>query len=226
MSTGMGEYGPLGSRPPIHSRVEDKVAPVRTALLIIDMLNDFLDPEGKTAQRAQRPIAHARAVIPAQQRLIACARSAGVGVVFVNHTTLPGFASASGPWLDARSRATYSTEDICLKGTWGAKVIDELTPGPDDLIVEKYRYSGFAGTNLELVLRSTGIQTVVCAGVSTNVCVEATAREAFSLDHYVIYAGDACASWDMDLHAATLSTAAHRYAVVTETSELARIWRG
>ncbi|MGN6130269.1 MAG: cysteine hydrolase family protein [Nocardioidaceae bacterium] len=195
-------------------------------MLIIDMLNDFLHPEGKTPTRAGRKIDHARAVIPAQQELLDAARGAGARVVCVNPTPLPDYASASGPWLEARSRATYSVEDICLAGTWGGEVIDELTPTDGDLAVAKYRYSGFAGTNLDLVLRSAGVRTVVCAGVSTNACVEATAREAFSLDYYVVYAKDACASWDMALHEATLATAAHRYAQVCDTAELAKVWRG
>jgi ureidoacrylate peracid hydrolase len=214
-----------GKRPEILSALENKAAPRHTALLVVDMLNDFLDPNGKTAVRANRPIDHARAVIPTQKKLIASARDAAVRVVYVNHTTLRDYASASGPWLDARSRATFSVEDLCLDGTWGAQVIDELKPVDGDLAVEKYRYSGFAGTNLDLVLRSTGVRTVVCAGVSTNACVEATAREAFSLDYYVLYAGDACASWDMALHQATLATASHRYAVVCETDELTSVWR-
>lgn len=221
-----GEEVPFdpGRRPYVLSTLREKVDPSRVALLVIDMLNDFLDPRGKTATRGNRPIEFARAVIPAQVRLIAAARGAGVPVVYVVHTTLPDYASASGPWLDARSRATYSVEDICLDGTWGGQVIDELAPEPGDVIVRKHRYSGFAGTNLDLVLRSTGRETVVCAGVSTNACVEATAREAFSHDYYVVIPSDACASWDMRLHEATLATAAHRYAVVCATEELSGLW--
>lgn len=211
-------------RPQVLSTLHEKVKPEHTALLVIDMLNDFLDPNGKTAQRANRPIHHARSVIPVQSRLIAGARAAGVKVIYVNHTTLRDYSSVSGPWLDARSRATWSVEDLCMEGTWGAEVVSELAPVEHDVVVSKFRYSGFAGTNLDLVLRSVGVRTVVCAGVSTNACVEATAREAFSHDYYVIYAGDACASWDMDLHRATLSTAAHRYAVVSETDELLSEW--
>lgn len=202
-----------------------KVDPRWTALLLIDLLNDFLDPEGKTAATAGRPIEVARSVIPAQQALLGAARRAGLLVVHLAQTTLRSRAASSGPWLDARSRATYSVEDLCLEGTWGAEVIRELAPADDDLVIPKYRYSGFAGTNLDLVLRSRGIRTVVCAGVSTNVCVEATAREAFSHDYYVVLPEDACASWDDDLHHATLRTAGHRYAAVTTVDELAATWR-
>lgn len=206
----------------VRATLPDKVAPAHTAVLLIDMVNDLVDPAGKAATRAGRPIAHARAAIAPQAALLAAARAAGLTVVYVNHATLPDGVGASGPWLEARGRATYSVEDTCLAGSWGARVVEELAPQPGDIVVEKYRYSGFAGTNLDLVLRSAGIETVVCAGVSTNACVEATAREAFSHDYYVVYARDACASWDESLHEATLATAAHRYATVADVADLAR----
>lgn len=206
------------------SSLEEKIHPAHTALLLIDMVNDFIDVRGKTASRANRPLDHARAVIPSMQGLLAGARRAGVMVVHVQHTTLLDHASDSGPWLDARTRATYSVEDICLDGSWGQQIIDELAPLAGESIVQKYRYSGFAGTNLDLILRSSARKTVVCAGVSTNVCVEATAREAFSLDYYTVLAGDACASWDSSLHDAALASAGHRYATVCTAEKAAQVW--
>lgn len=215
----------MSAPPEILARLEEKVAPGHTALLLIDMCNDFIHPEGKTATRGKRPLDHARRVIEPMQRLLAGARGSGVLVVLVQHTTLPDHASDSGPWLDARTRATYSVTDICLDGTWGQQIIDELAPVEGDVVVKKYRYSGFAGTNLDLVLRSAGIRTVVCAGVSTNACVEATAREAFSADYYVVLPEDACGSWSVELHEATLATARHRYGTVCGTEELLEIWQ-
>lgn len=216
----------MPERPVVLSTLAEKVEPDRAALVIVDMVNDFVDPAGKTATRAQRPLDHARSVIPTQQRLLAGARAGGVPVIHVQHTTLREHASDSGAWLDARSRATYSVEDVCLDGTWGQQIIDELKPDPAETVVRKYRYSAFAGTNLDLVLRSTGRETVICCGVSTNVCVEATAREAFSLDYYVVLPGDACASWDRRLHDAALESAGHRYATLCTTDELLALWAG
>lgn len=206
--------------------VSEKLRPERTALLVIDMLNDFLHPEGKTAARAARPIGHARAAIGVIAELMAAARRAGVLVVLVNHVTRVDGSTGSPAWWDARSRASYSLPDICLDGTWGAQVIDELAPAPNgpELVVAKYRYSGFAGTNLDMALRARGVTTVVCAGVSTNACVEATAREAFSHDYFVVYPSDACASWDTSLHEATLFTAAKRYAEVLTAAEVEKHW--
>lgn len=206
--------------------LDDKLRTDRTALLVIDMLNDFLHPDGKTAAKAARPIGHARAAIGVIADLMEAARRSGVLVVLVNHVTRADGSSGSPAWWDARSRAAYSLPDICLEGTWGAKVIDELAPEPDgpELMIQKYRYSGFAGTNLDMALRSRGITTVVCAGVSTNACVEATAREAFSHDYFVVYPSDACASWDESLHQATLLTAQKRYAEVLTADEITKTW--
>lgn len=212
------------SSPVFLRSLEEKVRPGWVALLIIDMCNDFIHPDGKAAARAQRPIQHAQAVIPPMQRLLHVARAAGVMIVFGQHTTLPGNASDSGPWLDARSRATYSVADLCMDGSWGQQIIDELAPVPTDLILKKYRYSAFAGTSLDLLLRSASIKTAICCGVSTNVCVESTAREAFSNDYYVVIPADACASWDANLHEAALASARHRYATVCTTDDLARAW--
>lgn len=209
--------------PGVLRTLPDLVRPAWTAVLVIDMLNDFLSEDGKTARRAGRSMHAARKVIPRQQRLLDAARARGATVVYVKHLTLPGGRSSSGPWIEARTRATYSVDDICLQGTWGAEVIDELTPR-DDLEVCKHRYSGFAGTGLDLLLRTHGIRTVLCAGVSTNVCVEATAREAFSLDYYVVFAEDACASWDASLHEATLTTARQRYANVVDVETVVDAW--
>lgn len=201
-----------------------KLAPFRAALLVIDMCNDFLSPRGKTAQRSGRPIKAARAVIPNARRLLEAARGAGVPVYFVQHSTLPEGASDSGPWMDARSRATYSVLDLCLDGSWGQEIVPELEPRKDEQIVKKFRYSGFGGTDLDKLLRSRSRESLVCCGVSTNVCVEATARHAFELDYYVVLPRDACASWDTQLHEASLATAGHRYADVTTVDEVAAVW--
>lgn len=212
------------TRPEVLSTFEAKTDPRHTALLLIDMSNDLVDPAGKTPTRAKRPIEHARRVIPAMQELIESARGAGAMVVFIQHTTLNDYRGVSGAWLDARSRSTYSVEDLCLEGTWGHEIIKELKPEATDVLVRKYRYSAFTGTNLEMILRSAGIRTIVCAGVSTNVCVEATARDGFSLDYYVVYAADACGSWDTELHDATLRSAGHRYATIVDSSQLIQRW--
>lgn len=210
--------------PEVLTTLATKAAPRRTALVLVDMCNDFVHPEGKTSVRARGDVSHVRRVIPTVRRLLEGARAAGLLVVYAQHTTRRDNHSDSGPWIEARSRATYSVVDLCVEGTWGQQIIDELTPQPSDVVIQKYRYSAFAGTNLELVLRAGGIRTVICAGVSTNLCVEATAREAFSAEFYVVMPQDACGSWWPALHDATLESARHGYAEVCDVDDLLAEW--
>jgi ureidoacrylate peracid hydrolase len=214
----------MGPHPEPLTTVPEKVAPQRVALVVIDMSNDLVDPNGKTAVRSGRPVEHAQAILPALVRLVEAARGADVPVFFVAHTTLPDGASDSGPWLDARSRATFSVLDLCVDGTWGQEIVADLAPLPGERIVKKYRYSAFVGTNLDVLLRAHGCESVVCTGVSTNVCVEATARDAFAHDYYVVIPSDAVASWDPNLHEATLASAGQRYAAVSTVDEIVAVW--
>ncbi|GAA4303509.1 cysteine hydrolase family protein [Actinomadura luteofluorescens] len=202
----------------------DRLRPDRTALILIDLSNDFVHPRGKTATVGARDVSHAQRILLVAAELAEAARDAGVAVIHSQHTTLPGGASDSPVWRDARSRAAYSAPDICLDGSWGQEIAEEVAPRPGDQVVKKYRYGGFTGTNLELILRSLGRDSVVCCGVSTNVCVDTTAREAFARDFYVTIAADACASWDMGLHAAALRTAESRFAVVAATGDVLGAW--
>lgn len=208
----------------VRRTLEQKLEPTVTAVLIVDMVNDFVHLEGKAAVRGNRPLGHIRRIIPQISELASAARAAGALVVHIQHTTLNSALSNSGPWLDARLSAPYSAVDVCMEGTWGQAIIDELQPEPGDAVVQKYRYGAFVGTNCDLILRSRGIETVVCCGASTNVCVEATAREAFSHDYYVILPHDACGSWDAELHNASLRTAGNRYATVSTVGEVVEAW--
>jgi ureidoacrylate peracid hydrolase len=90
-----------------------------------------------------------------------------------------------------RSRPELSGK-LLTKGGWDYEIIDQLKPEADDLIVPKPRYSGFAGTALDSMLRSRRIDTLVVCGVATNVCVESTIRDAFFLEYFPILIRDAC----------------------------------
>jgi ureidoacrylate peracid hydrolase len=214
----------VSSERTILSSLAEKVAPDHTALLLIDMVNDFAHPKGKAAVQGNRPLDHIRSIIPTLQALLDGARTAGVLVVHVQHTTLPGAASDSDVWLEARRRAKYSAVDVCIEGTWGHESIDELRPVGGEPEVPKYRYGGFEGTNLARVLRSAEVKTVICCGASTNVCVEATAREAFARELYVVLPADGCASWSRPLHEASLESAANRYATICNAEDILTIW--
>jgi len=209
--------------PPILDHPGDRLDAAHTALLIIDMQKDFC-AAGFGAHRAGRDLSMAQAVIGRIATLLAAGREAGVLVVHVGLSIEPDHRSDSGPWLAQRRRSTFSGEKLCITDSEGARFIDDLAPAEGELVVRKRRYSAFTGTDLDLLLRGRGIRTVVCCGVSTNVCVETTARAAFERDYYVVVPPDACGSWDQSLHEATLANINHRFGITPAIAEIAATW--
>jgi len=210
--------------PEILSSLADRFDPRNTALLLVDMQKDLVY-DGYRCDQTGRDLGATRSVIPNMQKLLAAARASGALVCHVGFWTLPDNGSDSGAWLAQRRRSTYSSDKLCIAGTEGADFIDELSPEPGELVVHKHRYSAFKGTDLDMTLRARDIKSVIVTGVSTNVCVESTLRDAFETGYYVCIVGDATASWDMALHDATLQTVNHRFGVVMTTAEIEQSWR-
>ena len=209
--------------PEILVALNDRLAARHTALLIIDMQKDFCLP-GYGAQRAGRDIGAAQAAIPAIATMLAAARKSGVRVAHVGFSTLSGHRSDSGPWLAQRRRSTFSADDLCITGSEGADFVDELAPAPGEWVVPKHRYSAFSGTDLDMLLRSRGIRTIIVTGVSTNACVESTLRAGFELDYYICVPPDCVGSWDRALHDATLANVNHRFGVTVPSADIQAIW--
>ncbi|MCW2594119.1 MAG: hypothetical protein JWP39_7, partial [Jatrophihabitans sp.] len=111
-----------------------------------------------------------------------------------------------------------------IPGTPGHEFIEELTPLGNELVVPKYRSSAFWGTNLELLLRSNGVRTVVVTGCTTEGCVESTARDAMFSDHYVVVADDCVGSDDKTQHDASMLLMRHRFDLAS-SAEIAAVWR-
>ena len=152
-----------------------RVAPERTALLVVDMVQDFLDPGGAM------PVADPGPVIEANRRLAEAAREAGVTIVWVR----PGHLDASDGLF--RKRAVHG-----LRGTPGAGFPESLGMRPGERVLEKRRYSAFFATDLDLWLREREIGAVVVGGVALNICVRSTVHDAFFLGYAVTVVPDAC----------------------------------
>lgn len=203
----------------------ERFDPAHTALVIIDMQKDFC-VEGYGAHRAGRDISAAGDASPGIARLLEAARAAAVPVAHVGFWTLPDHRSDSGPWLAQRRRSTFSSDSLCIAGTEGAEFIDELAPAEGEWVVHKHRYSAFTGTDLDLLLRTRRIRSLVVTGVSTNACVESTVRAGFELDYYICVPPDATGSWDRSLHEATLANVNHRFGVTLMVDEIVGLWAG
>jgi nicotinamidase-related amidase len=206
------------------------VEPAHTALLLIDMQNDFVEPDGLFG-RLGIDLSMYEATRPRLAALLAAAREGGVLVVHVQNTALPGRRSDSPAQLRFNlrmhelARADGSPLRYTVPGTPGHAFVPELSPRPDEVVVRKYRSSGFWGTNLELVLRSNGIKTVVVGGCTTEGCVESTARDALFADHYVVIAEDCVGSDDKAQHEASMFLMRHRFDLAG-SEDITAVWTG
>lgn len=206
--------------------LEARVAPPHTALLVVDMQNDYCAPGG-ASDRNGRDLTMIQGMVPTLRELVDAARAAGVLVVWAKYTLGPGSAGLAGPEILRRGH-NFKGADATVKGTWGHEIIAALPYRPDeDLVIEKRRVSAFFGTDLDTCLRGQGIKTVAITGVMTQTCVESTVRDAMCYDYYVAVVADCCASSGPTPHETSIRNMATflRYDEAITTSERLRaIW--
>lgn len=183
--------------------------PARTALLVIDMQRDFLDPGGYAAA-AGLEVAALRRPIPAILDLVAAARRLGMLVVHTREGHRPDLADCPPAKLE-RSRAAGAEIGragplgrLLVRGEYGHDFIDELQPRPGEPVIDKPGYGAFHQTDLAQVLANRSIEQLVLCGVTTEVCVHSTLREAVDRGYRCALADDACGSAHPALHAAAL----------------------
>lgn len=181
----------------IYDTLGEVVAPKHTALIVVDMQNDFLSPGGNSDVNERRDLSLVPKVIESLGRLVDEARAAGVMVVHLQNTTLPNGLSDSPSFLAAKSR-THKNLAYTLDGTWGHEFVPRLQPATGEVVVKKHRSSGFVNTDLDLVLRANRIESVVVAGCITNGCVLATAQHARFNDYYCVVPEDCVWTWADD----------------------------
>jgi nicotinamidase-related amidase len=159
--------------PPYTVERDAPVDPRTTALILVDMQNDFVRANGAL------PVATAEGTIPAIQRLLTLARAKGMKVFYTQDTHQEGDIEFPiwGPHV--------------LRGTWGWQIVEELAPRPGERVIEKLRYDGFFGTPLDHELRLAGIRTVIVCGTVANICVLHTAGSAALRGYRVILPIDA-----------------------------------
>jgi nicotinamidase-related amidase len=190
-----------------------------TALLVIDMQNAFLRPEHDLGLGEE--LALFSAAIPGCVRLVRAAREAGVPVIFARFAFLPGGGDRQ---LVRGIRRGEPHADILAAGTAGAEIIEELTPRPDEAVIDKSRPSVFGGTRLEPLLSAQGIRSLVICGVTTNVCVESTARDAAHRDFDTFVVEDAVGEAEKSRHWHSLYTIDFTFGTVTDVREVERSW--
>jgi ureidoacrylate peracid hydrolase len=192
----------------------------QTAVVVVDMQNDF-GAKGGMLDLAGIDISPNQAVIEPTGRVLAAARQAGITVVYLKmgyQADLSDLGAAETPnRIRHPSVGTPvagpdgRTSRVLIRDTWSTAIVDELSPHPSDVVLYKTRYSGFYGTELDGVLRSRGVRSLIVTGWTTSVCVESTIRDAFFRDYRCVLVED-CAAEPMG-HG--LSRSNHEASVLT-----------
>ena len=180
------------------------IEPARTAVIVVDMQNDFGSDGGMMAL-AGIDISGNRAVIPTTARVLAAARQAGILVIYLKMAFRADLSDAGLPdtpnWLkhlplragEETTTPHGTASRILVRDTWNTDIVSELQPEPADLILYKHRYSGFYETDLDKVLRSRSIKSLIFTGWTTSVCVESTVRDAMFRDYSCLVLEDCTA---------------------------------
>ena len=187
--------------------------PNRTALIIIDMQKDFLDPRGY-ASKAGMDVSILRKIIPSVSRLLACARSLDMLVIHTREGHSPDLSDCPSTKLE-RSRVAGAEIGsvgplgrLLIRGQSGHDFIRELRPLLCEQIVDKPGYGAFHHTDLDPLLKTLDIHHLLICGVTTEVCVHSTLREAVDRGYSCTLISDACGSAFPELHAAALKMVA------------------
>jgi ureidoacrylate peracid hydrolase len=174
--------------------------PKQSAVIVVDMQNGYCSPGGYFSHLGVDLSPFDR-VVTAISKMVSISRDAGIQVVWLQNGWDAQLKEAGGAQsvnqLKGNSlRLMRERSDLrgklLTKGGWDYEIVDALKPDPSDIVVPKPRYSGFAGTALDSILRSRRIETLLVCGVATNVCVESTIRDAFFKEYFPVLIRDAC----------------------------------
>ena len=198
------------------------IDPVSTALVVIDVQVDFAAPSGAMA-RVGCDLSDVPEVIEKIQRLILAARNAGAPVVFARVVTRPETDSPALKRLYERKGHPDGAHAICRADDAGSDYY-AVRPHAGDIEIEKTQFSSFVGTDLEDRLRSRGVESLVMAGLTTDCCVDCTARDAFHRGFDCFIVEDACSAYDAGLHASSLRGLAKNCALLVKADAVEGAW--
>jgi nicotinamidase-related amidase len=173
--------------------------PERTALLIIDMQRDFVEPGG-FGETLGNDVSLLREVIPPLQAVLQATRDAGITVIHTREGHMPDLSDCPPAKL-SRGNPTLRIGDpgpkgrILIRGEYGHDIIDELAPLPGELVIDKPGKGSFYATGLDEVLRKSGITSLIVTGVTTEVCVHTTVREANDRGYECLVLSDCVGSY-------------------------------
>jgi len=173
-----------------------------TALLVIDPYNDFISEGGKVWDRL-KGVAEANKCVPHMMQVLDAARKADIRVFYALHRRYRPGDYETWKYIAPIQRAAWSHKTF-ENGTWGGEIRSEFAPQPGDIVaLEHWGSSGFANTDLDVLLKKHGIHQLIVMGLIAHTCVEATVRFAAELGYEVTMVSDATASYsEEEMHAA------------------------
>ncbi|RKQ35860.1 cysteine hydrolase family protein [Oceanobacillus halophilus] len=192
-----------------------------SALLIIDMQNAFIHPEGSLSKMGLDTSRTSSVIQPIQQ-LKEEFNKQDRPIIYIQHTHRPDKTDAG---LVAKVFPPIMELGHCFDGTWDAEIISELRPDHTDYIVKKHRYSAFYHTQLEEVMKGLGVESLVVTGIATNVCVESTIRDAFYRDINVFVPRECTASFTEEAEQGSFGNFEFAFARVVSVDEMKNLLR-
>jgi ureidoacrylate peracid hydrolase len=198
--------------------LSEVVKPSKTAIIVVDVQNDFCEPAGM-AGKSGKDTSAAMAMIPTLQNFLTAAREHGTNIIFIQ--TIHEAATDSDAWVGRRKDPDAKN---CLKGTWGAEFTGIGPLNESEPVVIKHRYSAFLNTRLDSILRTLKVENIVVLGVATNVCVESTSRHGFMLDYHTTFVSDCSAAYNQAAHDMTLKTHAKHFGQVATAQQIIDAW--
>jgi nicotinamidase-related amidase len=198
-----------------------RLEPGRTALLVVDMQRGFLEP-GEALE-----VPPAREVVPVIARLLAAFRRRALPVAFTEFTYSPAVPILVGqlhpehqPAAPGAPRGFGLPSSNCLEGTDSARTIDTLAPRPNEPVIRKRWYDGFAGTELDGALRARDVNALVITGTMTDICVLATVVGALNREYRVSVVADGVATLWPEIQRATLDIVSRAFGRVVESKDV------
>jgi nicotinamidase-related amidase len=185
-----------------------------TAVIVVDMQNIWLHPRGA------RYLPMSEDIVPRIQNLLRFCRSNRVPVIYL-HTTKRKDLADVGIFADIKPQTHDANDEWSnFEDTPGAEFYEPVKPAEGDLLVKKFRYSGFYGTQLENLLRALSRDTIAISGVATNVCCDSTARDGAMRDFKVLFLSDCNASFTQEEQEAALNNFDKHFGVVMDSKTL------
>ncbi len=194
--------------------------PAKTALVLIEYQNEFTS-EGGALHGAVSAVMDKTGMLAKTVALVQAARAAGVTIMHAPITFAPGYGELSRHPYGILKGVVEG--NAFVKGTWGAAIVDDLAPAEGDIVVEGKRgLDTFASTNLDFILRSKGIDTVILGGFLTNCCVESTMRSAYENGYRVITLTDCTAATSAEEHDNAIAYDFPMFSLPTESTAVAQ----